>query len=232
MGSKLLNLFLIVVIIVCVITGVICGDKVYKRVKTDNELVTTYQKIQSDVKRGENINWTKLKKINSDVVAWIKVKDTKIDYPIVQGKNNQIYLHRNIYMDKAQGGCIFLDSKNSRSLDLNENIIFYGHHMRNGTMFADLMKFRKKSFASKHTIDIYTPNKSYQLKPFSVYAKAAEAVIPVKFASEKSRSDYLGTLENRNSVKGLRNVKERLPIFTFATCSYEGDDYRTYVHCQ
>ena len=58
---------------------------------------------------------------------------------------------------------------------------FYGHHMRNGSMFADLVKFREEKFARKHTIELYTPDKTYHLKAFSAYAKTADTSIPVSY---------------------------------------------------
>lgn len=231
MGSKIFNFALVLITIACIAIGVFCGQKVYKRVKTDKELIGTYEKIKKDVKSGQKINWTKLKKVNPDVIAWIKVKDTKIDYPVVQGENNHVYLHKNIYGANASGGCIFLDSQNSRDFKQNDNSIFYGHHMRNGTMFADLMKFRKKDFAKAHTIDIFTPTQSYRLKAFSVYAKSAEK-LPITFKNQDKKSEYLSHLKKLNSVNGLAYADDTSPILTLATCSYEGDDYRTYVHCQ
>lgn len=110
--------------------------------------------------------------------------------------------------------------------------MFYGHHMRNGSMFADLVKFREEKFARKHTIELYTPDKTYHLKAFSAYAKTADTSIPITFKNQEEKNAYITKLKNRNGVSSIiKNIpKKNEPIYTFATCSYEGHDYRTYVH--
>ena len=67
--------------------------KNFERFQEDQQLNSSYESIRKDTKTGKHINWNKLKKINSDIVAWIYVKGTNIDYPVVQGKTNQSYLH-------------------------------------------------------------------------------------------------------------------------------------------
>ena len=160
------------------------------------------------------------------------VKGTNIDYPVVQGKTNQSYLHTNFKKQYTYGGCIFLDSKDNKQFALNDNNVFYGHHMRNGSMFADLVKFREEKFARKHTIELYTPDKTYHLKAFSAYAKTADTSIPITFKNQEEKNAYITKLKNRNGVSSIiKNIpKKDEPIYTFATCSYEGHDYRTYVH--
>lgn len=232
MGKKILKFSLDIIIIACLVAAGYFGLKIFERFQEDQQLNSSYESIRKDTKTGKHINWNKLKKINSDIVAWIYVKGTNIDYPVVQGKTNQSYLHTNFKKQYTYGGCIFLDSKDNKQFALNDNNVFYGHHMRNGSMFADLVKFREEKFARKHTIELYTPDKIYHLKAFSAYAKTADTSIPITFKNQEEKNAYITKLKNRNGVSSIiKNIpKKDEPIYTFATCSYEGHDYRTYVH--
>src|SRR5699024_4709303 len=86
---------------------------------------------------------------NEDVVGWITIDDTKIDYPIVQAGDNLTYLNRNFYGEETRAGSIFMDYRNNLAHD-NKNIIVYGHRMRDGTMFQQLTKFLEADFVEKN----------------------------------------------------------------------------------
>ena len=95
MGKKILKFSLDIIIIACLVAAGYFGLKIFERFQEDQQLNSSYESIRKDTKTGKHINWNKLKKINSDIVAWIYVKGTNIDYPVVQGKTNQSYLHTN-----------------------------------------------------------------------------------------------------------------------------------------
>ena len=70
-------------------------------------------------------------------------------------------------------------------------------------MFADLVKFREEKFARKHTIELYTPDKTYHLKAFSAYAKTADTSIPITFKNQEEKNAYITKLKNRNGVSSI-----------------------------
>lgn len=228
--KKVIRLVLDILLIACIMVAVFFGYKVYQRYHDDKDNKETYQKIQTFAKK--SIDWNKLRKINPDIIGWIKIKDTQINYPIVKGTTNQTYLHTDFKKKYSYGGCIFLDYHDHKDISKNQHSIIYGHHMRNGSMFADLTKFRKGNFAKKHQIILYTPQKTYHLQVFSVYAKNADSEIPVTFKDKNDKQVYIDRLLGRNCVSGIeKRADVTKNIFTFATCSYEGRNYRTYVHC-
>ena len=97
------------------------------------------------------VDFDALSEINPDIVAWIYIEDTEINYPVVQGTDNQYYLKR-LFNGKWNGsGCIFLDSRNSPDLSDRHSII-YGHHMKNGTMFSGLTEYKKQGFYEGHPV--------------------------------------------------------------------------------
>lgn len=198
-----------------------------KRFISNKDLNNTYDQIKYDVFKGKKINWKQLKKKNPDVIGWITVKDTNINYPVVQGQSDTEYIHKDFNGNKVYGGCIFMGSK--CKLGTSDNLLIFGHHMRNGSMFADMTKFKQSDFADRHMIYFYTPLKDYKLKVFSAYSKEEVPTVPIKFGSRKSHIKYL-----LDTIK-LSNLSEKKPsldniMFTFITCSYEGENYRTYVH--
>lgn len=86
---------------------------------------------------------------NKSLIGWVKVSDTKIDYPVMQTVDNEYYLTHNFNQGYDKNGCIFLDT----TCDVirgNTNWIIYGHHMKSGNMFGELDKYAEESFYIEH----------------------------------------------------------------------------------
>lgn len=88
--------------------------------------------------------------ITDDMVAWITIDDTNIDYPVMQGDNNMEYLNINPYGEYSLSGSIFLDSRNSADFS-DDYSILYGHHMEYGKMFGALDDFLSKNYLLNHS---------------------------------------------------------------------------------
>lgn len=102
------------------------------------------------------IDFDALKKINPDVVSWITIPGTNIDYPLLQGKDNNQYLHKDMEGRDSAAGAIFLDHGDKADLSSRHNII-YGHHMKNGTMFKDIVKYKDQQYLTNTRISFSTP---------------------------------------------------------------------------
>lgn len=108
-------------------------------------------------------SFSELQKINPDVCAWITIDGTHIDYPVVQGKDDMEYVNKDVYGNFSLSGAIFLSSKNSRDFSDPYNLT-YGHHMDNGAMYGDVIKFTNEKFFDKHrTGKLYLPDKTYRI---------------------------------------------------------------------
>ena len=106
------------------------------------------------------INFAALKKINPQIIAWIYIPNTRIDYPIAQAKDNSFYLHHDFYGRPSFSGCIFLDKDVKPDFSSHDSPV-YGHHMRNKSMFGSLDYFRQASFRNSHQIAfIYLPDQT------------------------------------------------------------------------
>ncbi|TCD46652.1 SrtB family sortase [Streptococcus sp. X16XC17] len=97
----------------------------------------------------DGLSYQKLRDLNKDVIGWIDVYGTKIDYPIVQGQDNAKYLNTTVLGEYSTAGSIFLDYRNSKDFSDFNNII-YGHYMAERKMFGDMEKFLEKDFFDQH----------------------------------------------------------------------------------
>lgn len=97
----------------------------------------------------DNLSYKALRDLNKDVIGWIDVYGTKIDYPIVQGDDNAKYLNTTVLGEYSTAGSIFLDYRNKKDFSDFNNII-YGHYMAERKMFGDMEKFKDKDFFEKH----------------------------------------------------------------------------------
>lgn len=223
-----------ILLIICIFIFCISTWKLYGYYRSYKKAKDTYSKIaKENVKISKNerkIDFKKLKSQNQDIAGWIYIRGTTIDYPIVQGKDNEEYLHQDFNKKKSSSGTIFLDNNCKKDFTSDNNII-YGHHMKNGTMFAQLLKFREKSFLKKHNeIMIFTPDRTIHLKVISAYAQKAQNKIPITFANDKQKKAYIKKIESMSEQTIKTSRINDSHIYTFVTCSYEGEDNRTYVH--
>lgn len=221
-----------ILLIICIFIFCISTWKLYGYYRSYKKAKDTYSKIaKENVKISKNerkIDFKKLKSQNQDIAGWIYIRGTTIDYPIVQGKDNEEYLHQDFNKKKSSSGTIFLDNNCKKDFTSDNNIIY---HMKNGTMFAQLLKFREKSFLKKHNeIMIFTPDRTIHLKVISAYAQKAQNKIPVTFANDKQKKAYIKKIESMSEQTIKTSRINDSHIYTFVTCSYEGEDNRTYVH--
>lgn len=109
-----------------------------------------------------------LKKINKDVIGWISIDGTGIDYPLLQGESNQEYLTKNLYGDYSLAGSIFLDATNSSEF-ADDYTVIYGHHMEKSAMFGDILKYFDGDYFQNHNKGyIVLPDKTLEIEFIAV----------------------------------------------------------------
>ena len=178
------------------------------------------------------IDFDALKKINPDVVSWITIPGTKIDYPILQGKDNSQYLHKDMERRDSAAGAIFLDHGDQADLSSRHNII-YGHHMKNGTMFKDIVKYKNQQYFDEHqAITIYTPNREIHLKALAAVVASPDAIRrKIDFQSQEEFTSYIE--EMTKGAKASATVPKGTTVrrlYSFVTCSYEFQNARTILY--
>lgn len=174
-----------------------------------------------------------LREINPDVIGWIRIPDTRIDYPLMQGTDNDYYLNHTWDNHKNAVGSIFLEYRNSPELT-DYNTIVYGHNMNNGSMFAGLRQYSSAKFCQKHPyVYLLTDAGVYRYEVFSSYkAKVDSVAYGLSFQQEQTRADFLiHALENSDEDLGIVPEKNDR-ILTLSTCSGAGYSTRWVVHAR
>jgi len=122
------------------------------------------QKVDANTKLEDlSFNWDALRAMNPDIVGWIIIPGTNINYPIVQGQDNQHYLYHLFDSTSSGTGAIFADYQNVPTLD-GENNIIYGHNMLDGSMFSDIYLYSHQDFFDDHrVVYLCTPTMNYEL---------------------------------------------------------------------
>lgn len=173
-----------------------------------------------------------LREVNGDILGWIQIPGTKIDYPLLQGEDNEYYLKRTWKGHRNPVGSIFLETRNSPDFT-DWNTIVYGHNMNNGTMFAALHRYKRQDFWEKNPyVYIVTDEGVLRYEVFSSYnAKVDSKTYGLSFHQMQTRADFLAmALENSQIDTGIQpELTDR--ILTLSTCS-GGEDTRRVVHAR
>jgi sortase B len=176
------------------------------------------------------VDFDSLRQINGDVIGWIYIPDTQINYPIVQGENNDEYLYHLLTGEYNGSGSIFMDYRNDADW-LDRHSVIYGHNMKNGTMFADILNYQNRDFYKAHpTGYLLTPYGNFEIVFFAGYV--ANPTVPeenaweLNFADDESYLQWLSNAESRSAFQSntVPDVQER--VITLSTCSYAYDDAR------
>ena len=216
--KNIINVVLIFIIAVC-------AYKIYEKSTEYKKADKSYEQIRVE-KEEENL-YDKYE----DYRGWIKIDNTNINYPIVQGKDNSFYLDKDINKNYLSSGSIFMNYLNHGFND--ENTVLFGHHMRNKTMFAQLKKYKEKEFFyGDNDIVIEVENdKVLKYKVFSAYVTdSKDNYIKTNFDDKDQYKEFLEDIKNKSQYKSDIDVNENDKIITLSTCSYEFNDARMVVH--
>ena len=171
------------------------------------------------------VDFDALREVNSDVIAWIYCPDTQINYPVVQGPDNDYYLSHLLDGSYNANGTIFMDYHGAADFS-DANNILYGHHMKTGAMFANLIKYKDPDFYEKHPcMYLFTPQQNYRLDLFA--GLVVEADDDIYFGDVTM--EQLQRCVSRSTFTAQTDIPAENPIVTLSTCSYEFDDARYIV---
>lgn len=179
------------------------------------------------------VNWKELKETNPDIVGWIYGEDTKINYPVVQGKDNTFYLTHMADRSKNSSGSIFMDCRNTEWSEFS-NEILYGHHMKNGSMFAELQKYKSQEYYEAHSCFYYlTETGNYRLEILRAGILTGDSELyHLAFESQEEREAYVKRWDGKSKIVPVFSEKNDTPLMTLSTCSYETKNARFVVQGQ
>lgn len=167
-----------------------------------------------------SVDWEGLQALNRDVVAWLQIPALELSYPVMQGEDNEYYLHHSLQKEYLYAGSIFLDCENSRNFD-QYNTILYGHNMRDGSMFASLKKLADQSvYDSCPYFWIQTPQKRLLYRIFAVrQAEVNSSIYTIRFADQLSYKEWLQQMQVNNGLEQQNELQEKDKIVTLSTCT-------------
>ncbi len=174
------------------------------------------------------IDFQKLADINSDVVGWLTLDDTVIDYPLVRGTDNEYYLHHLFDGTSNNLGTVFMDYRNSADFT-DRNTILYAHHMRNGSMFAAVEEYRTDpDYITEHPFfRLITPDGDYYVYVFAgILADAYTEYNVVDFEDDDAFMAFVQDKIDNSTFSSDVEVTAQDQIVTFSTCSYAVSDGR------
>lgn len=167
-----------------------------------------------------DVNFDNLKKINSDVVGWIKVNGTNINYPFVQSKDNKYYLTHSFSKSYNNAGLVFLDYRNNNIN--NRNTIIYAHGRTDKTMFGTLRKVLNNGWinnTNNYVIKISTEKENSLWQIFSIYhIPTTNDYLQTEFKDEREYQRFLNILKNRSNHNFNTSITSNNTILTLSTC--------------
>lgn len=222
--------FKISINLILVLILIYSSFSIYTKFLSYKKASETHNKVKSEYQKYKSVSKS-LSELNPDFKLWIKVDKTNIDYPVVQTTNNDYYLKYDFYNKPSDSGCIFMDHRDNPK---SQNIILYGHNMRNKTMFNNLLKFKDQDFFDKNNkIRVFKDNKEYIYEVFSVYTTDSKYdYLITNFNNPNEFKNYINNIKNKSLFKSNIKVNSNDKIITLSTCSYEFDDARTVVHAK
>ena len=220
------------------------GIKIYKwyKDKTNNskiaeqirDTVIVEEKNEDENKKEYKIDFNKLKDQNNETVAWIKVNNTNIEYPVVKESNNSFYLNHSFDKSNNSAGWIFADYRNKFD-NTDKNIVIYGHNMKDNSMFGSLKNILNSDWYDNEentNITLYTENEKCIYKVFSIYKiESEDYYIKTEFSDDNNFEQFVNTIKKRSIKEFNTDVSKDDNILTLSTCA-NNNKYRVVLHAK
>lgn len=231
---NVIQLILIIILVYSVMHIVIW----YKNNKTNKKIIEEISKAveineNTEDKQEYKVNFEELKNKNSDTVAWIKVENTNIEFPVVKANDNNYYLTHNFNKENNKAGWIFADYKNKFN-GTDKNIVIYGHNMRDKSMFGSLKDVIKEEWYNNEEnkyITFVTENEYQTYQVFSVYQIEKENYYIQTDFKNNEFEEFIKTIKQRSKKEFNVDVTSKDNILTLSTCA-NNNKYRVVLHAK
>ncbi|MCM1008244.1 MAG: class B sortase [Ruminococcus flavefaciens] len=162
--------------------------------------------------------------VYTDVVGWLYIPDTSVNYPVMQGEDNDFYLHHSCDGSRLLSGSVFLDFR-CESRFMNNLNVLYGHNMNNGSMFADVCKFKEYGYFQAHKYGwLATADDVYRIDFFSAAVTDCDDEI---YSGFENTADRISHIYDISQIYEPTEISEQDRLVLLSTCSYEFENART-----
>lgn len=192
-----------------------------KEIPQDNKIEDNEIKSTTPIE----VDFNKLKEINSNINAWIYMEDSIINYPIVKGNDNSFYLNHSIDGKYNPNGSLFIDYRNKDNFEDMVTYI-YGHHMKNNTMFGNLELFKEQNYYDNHKeMYLFTKEDNYILELFAGFTTADGSKI-YNYINTKSNEEIVQYAKDKSNFESNVEILPENKIVVLSTCSYDYENAR------
>ena len=201
------------------------SEKIYTEIKTSAKTRKTGEN-ERNVPKENQIDFEKLSAINTDIFAWIKSDQGRIDYPLVKGVDNDKYLHTLASGEENLLGAVFMDYRNE---SLNDDLVLiYAHTTNNGTMFGSLNTFKENP--DQTGFSFITKDKTIKTKAvLAAIIPGQTAIDPKAYKDYEKRKEFVDYIRKNAVFDTGYDLKENDKIINLVTCTYEKYDSRLLV---
>jgi sortase B len=210
------------------------GQTLYDDINDDFTKESSKKNNDSKYPAYKTIDFKGLKDINEDVVAWLYIPNSNVDYPVLQGSTNNTYLHTSIYKEYLYVGTLFLDARNNPDFT-DDNSIIYGHNMNDGSMFGMMeeMYLGDEDFYKNNPyVQIYTPE--YKMTLHVIGIELTDRYGDRYTTTFETRTAYIDWLNSikENTQKKVEEPDPKKHTITLSTCYHHGIPTRLVLELQ
>lgn len=240
--KKIIYSFIVILLIGIMLISIYFIFKELKQNKDQEDILNDLIKIvesndddKDNENEGSNINLNKLYELNNDLVGWIEIDNTSINYPIMQSKNRpNYYLKRDFYKKYSSYGTPYLSEQ--CNIDTSDNNIIYGHNMKNKKMFGSLENYKNKEFYNSHQlIKFSTLENSTNYQIFSVFRTVAYSNNGFKyfnytdFQNGQDYDEFINKCKELSFYETNKKPKYGDKLLTLSTCEYSNKNGRLVI---
>jgi len=213
------------------------AENIYEKSRTENFRIS--EKEQEAISADESeehfpevfVDFDTLKKTNPDVVGWLWIPDTEINFPLLRAENNWKYLSLSYDLQSTNSGGIFMDCRNSPSF-ADGNTVIYGHNMKSGGMFGTLKDFADIDYLRENTnLYIFTEAEVFKYRIFAAYKTEADSLSYTRsFSDEFCFEDLIGYIKSTAGENFCGATGKASALVTLSTCTSARRTERFVVH--
>lgn len=187
---------------------------------TQNKVVTNgIEHVNVPTTFNKEVSFQNLHNENNDYLFWLYIPKTKIDYPVMMSRDNKDYLHSSFYKEKLYSGTLFIDALSNKR-ENQENLIVYGHNMKDGSMFGTLKKWRSEKYFNEHKfIEVYTEKEKRVYLIFAVREVSSNMSLLHYKLDGFTNEEYIQDARNNNiHFREFEDQYKNNQIMTLSTC--------------